>query len=999
MRLFLECKKRRTRRYRRELSGNAARREPAGPSQGNRARRVPWRADRSVPARLAGGASDVRRKIEKLGARTVGPAAHRQFSHSIPLMPFPVSTPSPLQAGESRTSINVEGIEISWNTGVGACTFRDIPVVLMWVDSTLAGLMSGVAAMVGPERFNLALQAEGRKSVESDWLLIGSYADFAEGFAQLNLNAKVAGWGDWRLFRYDAKKQECVFQVFNNWEGAYQKALGVCWGSGFLAGKLAGICSKLFRLDCWATQTRFVAKGDVCDEFVVSPSERSVEKEIENLLRTDQATRADMAVALKQLEDTQKILAESERRYAQLVRNIPDGIYMWYFQADGSMGFAYVSPRFCEILGLEAEAVLEDYRLAFAAAHPDDAPGLMRSNERARIAMMPFRWEGRFVIGGHTRWISISSDPLAQPDGGSVWNGVVRDITDLKRAQESQRLAALVYSNSREGMLVTDPENRILTINPAFTELTGYTEEDVLGRDPKVLSSGKHDREFYRAMWRMLDQTGHWQGEIWNRKKNGKVYPEWLRIDTIYAEDGKVGQRVALFTDITEKKHSEEIIWKQANFDFLTGLPNRAMFLSILEREIKRAAREEKKLALLFLDLDSFKDVNDTLGHQYGDELLKMTAERLLACVRETDTVARLGGDEFTAILTDLREPADINRVARCMTERVAQPFILKEQPAYVSASIGVTMYPDDALDAETLLKNADQAMYAAKGQGRSRYCFFTPSLQLAAEQRMRLILDLRAALEKKQFQVHYQPIVELATGRILKAEALIRWRHPERGYISPADFIPIAEETRLIQEIGNWVFRQAIAQIRLWQPWIGPEFQISVNKSPAQFLDSRHFHAGWIEQLGTLGLKGHNLVVEITEGLLLDAGQEVQDQLLQFRDAGIQVAIDDFGTGYSALSYLKKFDIDYLKIDRIFTRNLARGSTDLTLSKAIVSMAHELGLQVIAEGVETAEQRDLLKEIGCDYGQGYLFAKPLAAGEFEILLDARRLGGAPLPD
>ena len=388
----------------------------------------------------------------------------------------------------------------------------------------------------------------------------------------------------------------------------------------------------------------------------------------------------------------------------------------------------------------------------------------------------------------------------------------------------------------------------------------------------------------------------------------------------------------------------------------------------------------------MLLDLDRFKEVNDTLGHDQGDALLKEAAQRLSSCVRETDTVARLGGDEFTVILGELDDPGSVERVAQDILHRLAEPFQLGEHVAYVSASIGVTLYPDDATEIETLLKDADQAMYAAKNQGRNRYSYFTHSMQQAIQTRMQIANDLRGALAGHQFWIAYQPIVELASGSIHKAEALLRWQHPTQGLISPATFISIAEDTGLIGDIGDWVFREAAQQAKRWRASLHPEFQISINKSPVQFRNESQSHQAWYDHLGQLGLPVQSMVVEITEGLLLDAGTLVTERLLEFRDAGIQVSIDDFGTGYSALSYLKKFDIDFLKIDQSFTRNLAPASDDLALCEAIIVMAHKLGIKVIAEGVETEQQKNLLAAAGCDYGQGYLFSEPVPAEEFEAL-------------
>lgn len=555
---------------------------------------------------------------------------------------------------------------------------------------------------------------------------------------------------------------------------------------------------------------------------------------------------------------------------------------------------------------------------------------------------------------------------------------------DLSRANEERQLALLVYQNSSEAMMVTDAENVIITINPAFTKLTGYTLEEVLGKNPNVLSFGHQDEAFYESMWHAINTTGYWQGEIWNRRKNGEVFAEWLTINTTFNEDGSVHSRVALFSDITKKKESDELIWLQANFDPLTNLPNRHMFYNRLEQEIKKSHRVNLPLALIFLDLDRFKEVNDTLGHDMGDVLLRDAAQRLSSCVRETDVVARLGGDEFTIIVGELTDVNDVERVAQNILMKIAEPFQLGIETAYLSASLGITFYPEDAGGVEALLKNADQAMYAAKSQGRNRYNYFTPSMQEAAQSRMRLANDLRLALAQDQLRIYYQPIVELATGAIHKAEALIRWQHPTRGLINPSEFIHIAEETGLIIDIGEWVFHEAAAQAGRWRATYDAGFQISVNKSPVQFHNAGQDHRSWTQYLQELGLPGQCIVVEITESLLLDAGTSVTDKLLEFRDAGMQVSLDDFGTGYSALAYLKKFHIDYLKIDQSFTRNLAPESEDMVLCEAIIVMAHKLGIKVIAEGVETVEQRDLLIAAGCDCGQGYLFAKAVTAEEFE---------------
>lgn len=556
-----------------------------------------------------------------------------------------------------------------------------------------------------------------------------------------------------------------------------------------------------------------------------------------------------------------------------------------------------------------------------------------------------------------------------------------------KAGEESLRIAASVYDTSSEGILITDADNSIIAINPAFTKITGYNLDDVIGKNPKMLSSGRQDASFYNDMWNEIKATGKWQGEIWDRRKNNEIYPKRMIINTVFNEDGVIQRHIAMFTDITQKTEAEQLIWKQANFDFLTGLPNRQMFHDRLNEEVKKTHRNNLKLALLFIDLDKFKEINDNFGHDVGDIVLKEAAMRLSQCVRETDTLSRLGGDEFTIILGQLNDLSIVERVVQDVLNKMSEAFHLGNEVAYISASVGIALYPDDATTNEALLTSADQAMYAAKQLGRNRYHYFTQAMQKSAHNRMRLTNELREAEEAGQLRLFYQPIIELANNSIHKAEALIRWQHPIHGQISPAEFIPIAEETGLINSIGEWVFHEAVKQTSLWRAAYHPEFQISINKSPVQFRNDSAKYASWPDQLKGLGLSGQSIVVEITEGMLMEATDLISSKLLAFRDAGVQVALDDFGTGYSSLSYLKKFDIDYLKIDQSFTRNLSPTSSDMALCEAIIVMAHKLGIKVIAEGVETTEQRDLLIAAKCDYAQGYLFSKPVPADEFERLL------------
>jgi diguanylate cyclase (GGDEF)-like protein len=443
---------------------------------------------------------------------------------------------------------------------------------------------------------------------------------------------------------------------------------------------------------------------------------------------------------------------------------------------------------------------------------------------------------------------------------------------------------------------------------------------------------------------------------------------------------------VIVIRQINQLQRSRSQLSNLANYDPLTHLPNRRLFRDRLEQEIRKAHRSQERLALLFIDLDNFKDINDTLGHDIGDLLLQEATERLVHSVRESDTVARLGGDEFTIILGNVDGTAHAAHVSESILQALTRPFELNGREVYVSACIGITFYPDDASNVNSLLKNADQAMYVAKGQGRSRFHYFTASMQEEAQAKMHLINDLRSAISHGEFRLYYQPIMEMATGRVRKAEALIRWKHPTRGLVSPLEFIPVAEETGLIIEIGNWVFEEAARQTLCWRERLHADFQLSINTSPAQLRADGSSLDHWQKNLRELGLPGEALAIEITEGLLMDAS--FANRLVDIHSLGIEVSLDDFGTGYSSMAYLKKFDVDYLKIDKSFVASLQQGSNEQAICEAMIVMAHKLGIKVIAEGIETDVQRALLESMRCDYGQGYLYSYPIPADGFEQLFE-----------
>jgi len=583
-------------------------------------------------------------------------------------------------------------------------------------------------------------------------------------------------------------------------------------------------------------------------------------------------------------------------------------------------------------------------------------------------------------------------------DQNGAISGVIslaEDITEKQLAQDEIRFKNTLLLTQQEasvdGILSIDADGRVISRNERFISMWGIPSDVAESRSDErllnaVVEKLAHPEQFLERVYQLytnrressMDEIELTDGRIFERHSAPMI-----------GADNRYYGRVWTFRDITSRKRSEEVIWKQANFDTLTGLANRSMLRDRLEHEILNAHRAGGKVALLYLDLDQFKDINDTLGHGLGDLLLQEAAKRLTACVREADTVARLGGDEFTIVMGGVEEVGSVERVANDILQQFQAPFTLAEEVAHVSASIGITLYPDDAREVSEMLKNGDHAMYAAKDKGRNCYQYFRPSMQHKAVHRAQIIKDLRAALPGQQFQLWYQPIVALASGRFEKAEALIRWIHPTRGVVSPAEFVALAEETRMILDIGDWVFRQAVRQCEAWREAFNPDFQVTINTSPVQYRSESFEVDDWVSYLRARGLPGGAIGVEITEGVLMDAIDKVTDRLLMFRDAGIQVSLDDFGTGYSSLSYLKKFDIDYLKIDRSFVHNLEADSDDMALCEAIIIMAHKLGLKVVAEGIETESQRDLLLAAGCDFGQGYLFSRPLPAAELDRLLAA----------
>nr|WP_321469411.1 EAL domain-containing protein [uncultured Desulfobulbus sp.] len=688
-----------------------------------------------------------------------------------------------------------------------------------------------------------------------------------------------------------------------------------------------------------------------------------------------------------EVEKRTKALAASEQNFRSFFELASVGVA----QVDAHSGqFLQVNHRYCEITGYSEE---EMQQLTFRdITHPDDLEiDIQQRRDLVAGAIREFSVEKRYVRkDGGVVWVILSVSALWREESQTCTSlAIIRDISKRKKAEEELVFAAKVFEQSIEGIVVTDSDGTILQVNQAFSAITGYSSEEAIGQNPRILKSNRHPEAFYATMWRQLLEQGQWSGEIWNRRKNGEVYPEWLTINAVYNSSGNITNYVSIFHDITEVKQQQKALEHQAQHDALTGLPNRVLFNDRLREALKRMERHRNRVALLFLDLDNFKRINDGFGHTTGDNLLVELSGRLKAQLRDSDTLARQGGDEFLVLLNDVEAVDDASTIAMRLLESLQQPFYHGTVEFFVTASVGVTVAPEDGVSAEVLIKNADMAMYRAKNLGKNNFQFFTPELDSKAHRRISLEAKLRRGLEAEEFELHYQPQVLCATNRIIGAEALIRWRH-EGQLISPAEFIPLAEESGLILPLGAWVVQTAAGQARQWQDH-GYALDISVNISSRQFV-GQELTTLLREVLLSTGLTSGRLYFEITESLLMENIAKAQSTLDELRNLGGKFYLDDFGTGYSSLSYLKRLPLDGLKIDRSFIRDLENDSDSLAIATAIVSLAKTLHLAIVAEGVETIEQLKLLQAMSDQMIiQGYLASRPLSAEGFASLLEQER--------
>ena len=647
----------------------------------------------------------------------------------------------------------------------------------------------------------------------------------------------------------------------------------------------------------------------------------------------------------------------------------------------------YANPAFERITGYSVEeAIGRNARFLHGSERDqpeiDELSTAIREERETNVVFRNFRKDGGLF------WNGLYIAPVLDEEGSIThYVGIQNDLTELKKSEQRGRLAAQVFENTTEGIVITDLDSRIVDINPAFTLVTGYEREEVIGKNPKILSSHWQDEDFYKTMWETIHCIGLWQGEIWNKRKNGEIYAEWLNICAVKNEQGNVVNYVGQFSDITSRKRMEDGLHRLAYYDELTHLPNRSMLHESLRQAIAKSQRHGGKLALMFIDLDRFKIVNDSLGHHIGDILLANVGQRLKDCLREGDFVARLGGDEFTVVLDNFTEKHEIAATAQKIVDTLGVSYQLNGQEVFISCSLGISVFPTDADTLETLLISADSTMYLAKELGGNNYQF--PSNKDAvvpAKERLNLENDLRHALEQDQLTVYYQPVVDLRSGAILSTEALLRWNHPRQGLLTPERFITLAEETGIIIPIGEWVLRTASSQSLDWSKVLGHCPPIAVNLSVRQLLNQNAMKSlvALIQEASQLSICLH---LEVTESILLDHGKSTFALLETLKNMGVQLLLDDFGTGYSSLTYLQHFPLDALKIDRSFVSNLENSPNDAAIVKAIIAMAISLGLRVVAEGVETEYQRRFLDDYHCIEAQGYYFSPPVCAKEMTELL------------
>ena len=707
--------------------------------------------------------------------------------------------------------------------------------------------------------------------------------------------------------------------------------------------------------------------------------------EMHRLIRDLQAQRNDLEARNRSLQDAQQLLEDSRDRYAHLYDFAPLGYVtlnqLGVIQDINLTGAGILGGERSRFVGMPFTVLVDKHDVRRLYAH------LRRCRETGEASATDLH-----LVRQDRSQLPVQIHSMLAPGSDrerAEYRVTIADISERKHAEQALRLAATVFENCGEAIIVCDGDANVISVNRAFCEITGYSAQDVIGENAKQLDTWFTDPTCDQALWPLVRNAGHWQGEAWGRRKDNSVYAQWLTITAVSDERGKINHYIGIFSDITERKTAAERILYMAHHDALTDLPNRALLHDRLAQAIAGAQRNATGVAVLFLDIDLFKSVNDSLGHAIGDQLLRQIAARLTQCLRLGDTVSRRGGDEFIVVMGDVRGIDELTHAVEKILRSICLPYTIDGLELNITASIGISLYPQDGRDVETLIQHADVAMYYAKDNGRNNYQFFIPALNANASQRLALESSLHRALERDEFVLHYQPQVHASSGKILGCEALIRWQHPEQGLILPDRFIPVAEKCGLINAIGEWVLRTACRQNRSWQRTGLAPIPVAVNLSGIQ-LRQKDFLKSVAQILRDGELDPRYLAIELTESTLLQNVDSAATCLHRLKAMGLQIVLDDFGTGYSSLGYLKRFPVDKLKIDKSFMHDVPVGSNDITLIRTIINMGHNLNIAVIAEGVETRAQFDFLLAQNCEEMQGDFCGQPMPAADFASLLRAR---------
>lgn len=797
----------------------------------------------------------------------------------------------------------------------------------------------------------------------------------AAWFARFRLSVLVGGavWGAAGFLMFPAN--DTHHQMFLVFMLAGLSAGGVI---AYSADLLSGIVFSIFSL--LPIDIRLFIAGDSLSQAMGMAGALYLSFVIVSLYHTNKNLMENIVLHLEATSREEKVRI-SEERYRLLLKHSPVGI----FHYDMNLVITYCNERFADILHNSIDGIVG---LNMKNLKDQSILPASRNALRGKIVHYEGQYFNDFSNSGI--WIDMTSAPSRDGTGKIVGGiAIVRDITERKQAEEMLRIGAIAFE-SQSAMIVTDTDSVILRVNKAFTASTGYSTEEVIGKTPHLFNSGRHDKAFFQDMWVTLKTTGHWQGEIWNRRKNDLIVAEWLTISAVMGSDGRVTHYIGTYANIIENKDALAEIHRLAYYDPLTRLPNRRLLQDRLDQGLTAKARNNLYGAILFLDLDNFKMLNDTRGHDAGDQLLVEVARRLCTTVRDGDIVGRLGGDEFVILLENLSPEAEAaalitKQVGEKVLGALARPYYLDDYEHYCTASIGIRLYRERG-SVEELLRHADLAMYQAKSAGRNTLCFFDPSMQAMVTERAENEKNLRRAIESRQFKLYFQTQVH-RNGRIVGAEALVRWQHPYRELVLPLEFIPLAEKTNLILPIGQWVLETACDQLKTWKSYPHSQnLHLAVNVSARQFRNP-DFVAQVRQVLNRNAINPEHLMLELTESLVLDNINDTMGKMLELRDIGVRFSLDDFGTGYSSFSYLTRLPFYQLKIDQSFIHNIGMKSTDAIIVQTIIGMAHSLGLKVIAEGVETEVQRDFLEQHGCPDYQGYLFSKPMPIDEFNQLV------------